>query len=215
MPSSRSKSRREMVVLPAPLGLDRTKRRPRRSSGLWVAMRATGLRPPAASSRVAPMTRFVALLRAVNVGGRALPMAALRALCEAELGWEGVQTYIQSGNLVFEAKGKADALESALESGIEKQFGFEAPAMIRTAAEWRTLLAANPFPKESQAEPNRVFLGVPSAPRRRAPRSASPPGPPPTSASRPPAPPSGSTTPEAPAPPSSPPPSSTAPRAAP
>jgi uncharacterized protein (DUF1697 family) len=107
------------------------------------------------------VTRFVALLRAVNVGGRALPMAALRALCEAELGWEAVQTYIQSGNLVFEAKGKAEALQAALEKAIEAKFGFEAPAMIRTASEWRTLLAANPFPKESEAEPNRVFLGLP------------------------------------------------------
>jgi uncharacterized protein (DUF1697 family) len=106
------------------------------------------------------MTRFVALLRAVNVGGRALPMAALRELCTG-LGWEEVQTYIQSGNVVFEAKGKADALETALEKAIAARFGFEAPAMIRTASEWYILLAANPFPKESEAEPNRVFLGVP------------------------------------------------------
>ena len=106
------------------------------------------------------MTRFVALLRAVNVGGRTLPMAALRELCEG-LGWEKVETYIQSGNVVFEAKGQTAALETALERAIAKRFGFEAPAMIRTAAEWRTLLAANPFPKESAAEPNRVFLGVP------------------------------------------------------
>jgi uncharacterized protein (DUF1697 family) len=107
------------------------------------------------------MTRFVALLRAVNVGGRTLPMAALRELCEAELGWEKVQTYIQSGNIVFEAKGKAEALETALEKAIAAKFGFEAPAMIRTASEWHTLLAANPFPKESEAEPNRVFLALP------------------------------------------------------
>jgi uncharacterized protein (DUF1697 family) len=110
------------------------------------------------------VTRFVALLRAVNVGGRTLPMAALRALCEAELGWEDVSTYIQSGNIVFEAKGKAEALEAALEKAIEAKFGFKAPAMIRTASEWRTLLAANPFPKESKAEPNRVFLGLPKRP---------------------------------------------------
>jgi len=107
------------------------------------------------------MTRFVALLRAVNVGGRALPMAALRELCEGELGWQAVATYIQSGNVVFEANGKAAALEKALEEAIVKRFGFEAPAMVRTAAEWRAVLAANPFPKESEVEPNRVFLGVP------------------------------------------------------
>jgi uncharacterized protein (DUF1697 family) len=106
------------------------------------------------------MTRFVALLRAVNVGGRTLPMAALRELC-AGLGWEDVQTYIQSGNVVFAAAGKATALEKALESAVAERFGFEAPAMVRTASEWRALLAANPFPKESQAEPNRVFVGVP------------------------------------------------------
>ena len=62
------------------------------------------------------MGRMVALLRAVNVGGRKLPMAELRALC-AELGWEDVATYIQSGNVVFTADGKPAALEAALEDG--------------------------------------------------------------------------------------------------
>jgi uncharacterized protein (DUF1697 family) len=109
------------------------------------------------------MTRYVALLRAVNVGGRTLPMAALRELC-AGLGWEDVATYIQSGNVVFATAGKADALETGLEQAIAAKFGFEAPAMVRTAAEWRTLLAANPFPKEAEAEPNRVFVGVPKRP---------------------------------------------------
>ena len=51
------------------------------------------------------MGRMVALLRGVNVGGRKLPMAELRALC-AELGWEDVATYIQSGNVVFAAEGR-------------------------------------------------------------------------------------------------------------
>jgi len=63
--------------------------------------------------------------------------------------------------VVFEGAGKAEALEAALERAIADRFGFEAPAMIRTAAEWRALLAANPFAKEADAEPNRVFLGVP------------------------------------------------------
>ncbi|MEA3034564.1 MAG: hypothetical protein QOH04_323 [Sphingomonadales bacterium] len=109
------------------------------------------------------MTRFVALLRAVNVGGRALPMAALRELCTT-LGWEDVVTYIQSGNVVFAAAGKAEALETALERAIAERFGLEAPAMVRTAAQWRTLLGANPFAKEAEAEPNRVFVGVPKRP---------------------------------------------------
>jgi uncharacterized protein (DUF1697 family) len=106
------------------------------------------------------MSRRLALLRAVNVGGRTLPMAALRALAEA-LGWREPATYIQSGNLVFSASGAAADLEAALERAVAARFGFEAPAMVRSAAEWRALLAANPFSREAEAEPNRVFLGVP------------------------------------------------------
>ena len=108
------------------------------------------------------MSRRLALLRAVNVGGRKLPMADLAALCEG-LGWRHVKTYIQSGNVVFEAPGGAAALEAALESAIEARFGFAGPAMIRTAGEWRQLLAANPFGEAAEAEPNRVFLAVPKA----------------------------------------------------
>jgi uncharacterized protein (DUF1697 family) len=106
------------------------------------------------------MQRRLALLRAVNVGGRKLPMAELRALCEA-LGWHEVETYIQSGNVVFAAAGAAGKLEAALEKAISERFGFEAPAMIRPADEWRELLAANPFREEAEAEPSRVFVGVP------------------------------------------------------
>jgi len=63
------------------------------------------------------MGRMVALLRAVNVGGRKLPMAELRALC-ADLGWSDVATYIQSGNLVFTAPGRAEGIEAELETAI-------------------------------------------------------------------------------------------------
>jgi uncharacterized protein (DUF1697 family) len=106
------------------------------------------------------VTRFLALLRAVNVGGRKLPMAELRALCAGELGWREVQTYIQSGNLVFEAEAPAADLEAALERAVETRFGFAAPAMVRTASEWRALLRENPFLGEAEAEPSRVFLGI-------------------------------------------------------
>ena len=106
------------------------------------------------------MTRFLALLRAVNVGGRKLPMAELRALCTDELGWREVQTYIQSGNVVFETEGEAATLETSLERAVETRFGFAAPAMIRTASEWPALLARNPFLSEAEAEPSRVFLGI-------------------------------------------------------
>jgi uncharacterized protein (DUF1697 family) len=105
------------------------------------------------------MARLVALLRAVNVGGRKLPMAGLRELC-GELGWEAVETYIQSGNLVFGASGKPERLEAKLEKAIEARFGFHSDAMVRSASWWAKLLEANPFGEASEAEPNRVLVGL-------------------------------------------------------
>jgi len=106
------------------------------------------------------MGRMVALLRAVNVGGRKLPMADLRALCEA-LGWSGVATYIQSGNVVFAAPGKPAAIETELEKAIAAKFGMDVPAIVRTADEWADLAAGNPFAREP---PNRVMLLLAKAP---------------------------------------------------
>jgi uncharacterized protein (DUF1697 family) len=103
------------------------------------------------------MGRMVALLRAVNVGGRKLPMAELRALC-GELGWSDVATYIQSGNIVFTASGKVEAIEAALEETIRKHYGYEAPAIVRTAAQWAHYPPANPFPNAAKDEPNRLML---------------------------------------------------------
>jgi uncharacterized protein (DUF1697 family) len=109
------------------------------------------------------MGRMVALLRAVNVGGRKLPMAELRALC-AELVWSDVATYIQSGNIVFAGKGKPKAIEQALEAAIAKRFGLAVPVIVRTAAEWAKLAASNPFAKVARDEPNRLQLLVSKQP---------------------------------------------------
>ncbi len=105
------------------------------------------------------MARLIALLRAVNVGGRKLPMAELRALC-GELGWEQVETYIQSGNVVFTAPGKAQEIERRLEEAIKERFGMDVPVMVRTASQWAAYVAANPFPKAAEDEPNRLQLLV-------------------------------------------------------
>lgn len=103
------------------------------------------------------MARMVALLRAVNVGGRKLPMVELRALC-GTLGWTDVATYIQSGNVVFAASGKGEAIEQALEDAIAKHYGYDAPVIVRTAAQWARYRAGNPFPKAAADEPNRLML---------------------------------------------------------
>ena len=107
--------------------------------------------------------RYVALLRAINVGGTAkVAMAELRALC-GELGWGDVRTYIQSGNVVFESGESADRLAAALEKGLKERFGVERPVIIRSAALWAKLAAANPMKAEAEREPNRVQLLVPKA----------------------------------------------------
>lgn len=103
------------------------------------------------------MGRMVALLRAVNVGGRKLPMAELRALC-GDLGWTDVATYIQSGNLVFTAPGKADEIEAELEQAIAKAFGLDVPVIIRNRAQWGKYPGLNPFPEVAKDSPAKLHL---------------------------------------------------------
>jgi uncharacterized protein (DUF1697 family) len=104
------------------------------------------------------MGRMVALLRAVNVGGRKLPMAELRALCADELGWEDVATYIQSGNVVFTSSDSPAKAEAALEDLIRKHFGYEAPAIVRPKAQWTHYPSGNPFPDEARDRPNWLLM---------------------------------------------------------
>ena len=111
------------------------------------------------------MARLIALLRAVNVGGRKLPMAELRALC-AELGWEDVETYIQSGNVVFAAPGDGAEMERRLEEAIKGRFGMDVPVIVRTASQWAAYVAANPFPGAAEEEPNRLQFLVSKKPLR-------------------------------------------------
>ena len=105
------------------------------------------------------MGRGVALLRAVNVGGRKLPMAELRSLC-SELGLNEVATYIQSGNVIFSSKREPAALETALEQAIERRFGLKVPVIVRTAADWAGYRKSNPFPAAARDEPNWLMLLV-------------------------------------------------------
>ncbi|MGE0179608.1 MAG: DUF1697 domain-containing protein [Sphingomonas sp.] len=103
------------------------------------------------------MARMVALLRAVNVGGRKLPMAELRALCP-QLGWTNVATYIQSGNVVFDADCAPAEAEAALEARISRDYGYEAPTVVRTAAEWLGYAPACPFPDAARETPNYLLM---------------------------------------------------------
>jgi len=84
-------------------------------------------------------------------------MAELRGLAE-ELGWRDVQSYIQSGNLVFGASAAAGKAEALLEEAIQRRFGLSIPIVIRSASQWTALAASNPFPEAAAKEPNRVML---------------------------------------------------------
>ncbi len=91
------------------------------------------------------MAVYVALLRAVNVTGTALPMADLKAICE-DLGFTDVVTYIRSGNVLFRS-GESEAVAAAkLDAALGARFGKNPGVMIRSAAQLRAVADAAPFP---------------------------------------------------------------------
>jgi uncharacterized protein (DUF1697 family) len=100
------------------------------------------------------MTVYLALLRGVNVGGKArLAMSELRALYEA-MGFEDVRTFIQSGNVVFSSNSAPVASE--LEAAVEKRFKIESPTIVRTAADLDRIIRNDPFP---DADRKHVHVG--------------------------------------------------------
>ncbi len=91
------------------------------------------------------MTGYVALIRAVNVGGTGkLPMGILVGMCELA-GCVGVRTYIASGNVVFRSDDAEDQIRSALEGRLHAYAGRRVGVVVRTAAEIAETLARNPF----------------------------------------------------------------------
>lgn len=104
------------------------------------------------------MTRYVALIRGINVGAtRKLPMAELRAAC-AEFGFEGVTTYIQSGNVVLSSAKPAAEVRRTLETLISERFKLDVPVVVRTADEWRLYASGSPFPNVEAERPKLLHL---------------------------------------------------------
>jgi uncharacterized protein (DUF1697 family) len=107
------------------------------------------------------MPTYIALLRAVNVGGTGkLPMTELRAICAAE-GFAKVQTYIASGNVVFSTNRSAAAVKAALEKRLQAYAGKPVGAVLRTAQEMAAVLKSNPFPKSPPNWTVAIFLDDP------------------------------------------------------
>src|ERR1700722_12333745 len=100
------------------------------------------------------MPRYIALLRAVNVGGTGiLPMADLRSIC-GDAGFARVETYIASGNVVFESNAAPSKVKAELEARLLAYAARPVGVVLRTVLEMAAVLEANPFP---QAEPKYTY----------------------------------------------------------
>ena len=108
--------------------------------------------------------RYVALLRGINVtGNKMIKMEELRAAFEA-LGFKRVTSYINSGNLAFDARSSPESrLASKIEKGIEKRFSMDVQVMVRAQEDIHGILANNPFEGEyaSHKEMHVLFLKEP------------------------------------------------------
>ena len=107
------------------------------------------------------MTRYVALLRGINLGPtNKVPMPQLRRTAEG-LGYQQVATYINSGNLLFDSAQDADTVRAELEAAIRRDFGLTIEVMVRTADQLRQILAANPYPVGDASQVTIAFLRTP------------------------------------------------------
>ncbi len=110
------------------------------------------------------MPRYVAFLRAINVGGRVVKMERLRGLF-AEMGFAKVETFIASGNVIFETRAKdTGALEKKIERHLHEALGYEVATMVRTDGELATIAGTKAFPsRETEAEGASVYVAFPKS----------------------------------------------------
>jgi uncharacterized protein (DUF1697 family) len=115
------------------------------------------------------MARYVAFLRAINVGGHVVKMDALRAHFE-NMGFQKVATFIASGNVVFDTPlGDAAALEKTIEQQLKVALGYEVVTFLRTPKEIAKLLQMQPFPQsEIDAPDATLYIGFLSSPPSKA-----------------------------------------------
>jgi uncharacterized protein (DUF1697 family) len=116
------------------------------------------------------MTTYIALLRGINVGGhKKIAMADLRELLTS-MGFEDPRSLLQSGNLVFRSKAQPTGkLEQRLEAETKKRLSLETHFLVRTAQEWQSVIARNPFTGEAERDPSHlVVMVLKTAPEPRA-----------------------------------------------
>ena len=105
------------------------------------------------------MSVHIALLRGINVGGHnCVSMADLRGLC-GTLGLAGATSLLQSGNLVFQSERlTGTTLEKLLEEETTRCLNVSVDYLVRSAAEWKKIVANNPFPKEASSDPGHLVV---------------------------------------------------------
>jgi uncharacterized protein (DUF1697 family) len=106
------------------------------------------------------MPKYFAFLRAINVGGHLVKMDRLRGLFE-ELGFSNVETFIASGNVIFDSPSRSTAaLEKKVAAHLETQLGYPVATFIRTVSELAGIAAYRPFPKSKSNEADRLYVGL-------------------------------------------------------
>lgn len=105
------------------------------------------------------MTKYVALLRGINVGGHnKLKMAELRDALQP-LGLQNIRTYIQSGNILFESSESAELLQQQIQETIQTTFTITSTVIIRTAEEFRSIVNNCPFSEQDLADASATATG--------------------------------------------------------
>ncbi len=105
------------------------------------------------------MKTYIALLRGINVSGqKIIRMADLKAHLE-ELGWEGIQTYIQSGNIVFQSTDTHPLhLAQQIQQKLQEKYGFDVPTLVLEAQELAQIISNNPFSRDPEKAPDRLYV---------------------------------------------------------
>lgn len=111
------------------------------------------------------LTIRIALIRGVNVGGhQPVAMSDLRDFL-ADLGFKGARSLLQSGNMVFRCGALTGAgLERLLEAEAEQRLGLRCDFLVRSAKQWREVVARNPFPNDAERDPSHLVVMFLKAP---------------------------------------------------
>ena len=106
------------------------------------------------------MTKYIALLKAINVGGHTVKMDPLKNLFE-KIRFENVETFIASGNVVFETKSQSvDSIKKKIETELEKSLGYKVATFIRTTKELKEIAEHKPFTEfDLNDEQNSLYIG--------------------------------------------------------